>query len=67
MWTNFAKLTVRKAIQNASEEPLALLAEELRVLVLGVRTTCLQLFLRNREEALAVHVSEGHMDVSAQY
>lgn len=56
--------TIRKALENASEEPFTFLAQEPRVFVLRIRTTSLELRVRYSEETLPARVSQRHVNMS---
>lgn len=55
--------TIRETVKDASQEPLGLLAYELRLLIRRTLPTSFRFGLRHSEDGLAIRVSERNVDM----
>ena len=53
--------TIWKAIKDSCKEPFAFLAEELRVVVLGIGTTTLEIRIRDSKQTLPVGIAQRYV------
>lgn len=56
--------TIRNSIQYACKEPFRLLADKLRIFIMGVTSSRLEFGFRNCKDIFTILVSEGNVDVA---
>ena len=55
--------TIWKAIEDSCKEPFAFLAEELRVVVLGIGTSLLEIRIRDSKQTLPVGIAQRYVNM----